>query len=127
MSGPANVMMGDMDEPTKLPETQVPDEELAEEKKLAKYSQTAEFKRLREFMEARIKFYQRFLPNGSQVEGDPNDPNAMIKVNLPSGVSSEMLSTYWMTSCIVTKEFENILSEYARAHEVVEDAERQGR
>jgi hypothetical protein len=118
-SGPQNAVMGEQDLPTNLPETKVPDEVLAEEKKLAKYSQTAEFKRLKDFMENRIKFYQRYLPNGSLVEGDPKDP--MMKVTLPTGISPEMMNVYWMAACLVTKEFENVLAEYAQAAEVVKD------
>lgn len=122
-TGAQNAVVGDQDLPTTVPETTVPEEILAEEKKLARYSQTAEFKRLKEFMENRIKFYQRYLPNGSLVEGDPKDPS--LKITLPQGVSPDMMSVYWMAACLVTKEFENILSEYDRAREAVQDAERQ--
>ena len=115
MSGPQNVVIGDQDEPTRLPETEVPQEALAEEQKLARYSKTAEFKRLKEFMELRIKFYQMYLPDGSRVEGDPKDSG--ININLPR----EDITAYWMAACIVIKEFQNILNEYELAREAVEN------
>ena len=111
MSGPTNAVMGDLDEPVNLPETTVPDEVLLEEQKLAKYSKTAEFKRLREFMEARIKFYQNYLPDGRPIKD----------VNLPNDV----MATNWKAASIVVSEFTNILSEYDQAAEVVKDAKRQ--
>lgn len=124
MSGPQNAVMGEQDAPTNVPVTQVPEEVLAEEKKLAKYSQTAEFKRLKEFMENRVKFYQRYFPNGSMVEGDPKNDRPGV-INMPAGITQEMMNVYWMAACIVTKEFENVLNEYAQAQEVVKNAERQ--
>jgi len=45
-------------------------EVLVEEKKMAKYSKTKEFKRIKEHCEDRIKFYQQYLPNGSEVALD---------------------------------------------------------
>lgn len=118
MSGPTNAVVGENDEPTKLPETQVSDEDLLEEKKLAQYSQTAEFKRLREFMEARIKFYQNYLPNGSRIQGDPTTNG--LSVSLPNGD----LTANWIAACAIISEFENVLSTYERAREVVTDADR---
>ncbi len=118
-SGAQNAVVGDMDESTKLPETQVPEDVLTEEKKMAQYSESAEFKRLREFMEARVHFYQRYLPNGQQVEGDP------VRVGLPQGVPAGQLESYWIAACVIIKEFENVLGEYDRAREAVKDAGRQ--
>lgn len=116
MTGPAHAVVGDNDEPTSIPQTNVDAEALAEEKKLAKYSKTAEFKRLKEFMEARIQFYQRYLPNGQQVEGDPKD--GPLTVSVPMGD----MTPYWVAACIVTKEFQNVLNEYANAAEAVNAA-----
>lgn len=106
-------VVGDRDEPTVLPVTDVPVQELEEEKKLAKYSRTAEFRRLKEFMEARVKFYQRFLPSGEMVELDP-------KGNLQVAPPRQDLTAHWMAACIVIKEFENILAEYERAAEATD-------
>ncbi len=109
MSGPANAVVGDIDQPTSMPQTNTPKDILVEEKKLAKYSKTAEFKRLKEFLEARISFYQRYLPNG-----DPIDKLVM---------SDNELNAHWIAACVIIREIENILSEYAQAADVVNDYE----
>ncbi len=114
MTGPSNATIGDRDEPTKLPETDVPEDLLEEERKLAQYSETAEFKRLKDFMEGRIKFYQRYLPSGEMVELDP-------KGNLQINPPRQDLTAHWIAACIVVKEFENILAEYERARETVNE------
>ncbi len=108
MSGPQNAIVGDQDSITNLPSTQVPEAELVEEKKMAAYSQTAEFKRLKEFMEGRIKFFQRYFPSGQRVQDLPEDERA----------------AYWQAACVITTEFENVLSEYQRAWEAVKNSER---
>src|SRR4051812_32656481 len=101
MSGPTNAVIGDADFGTSLPTTDVPEEVLEEEKKLAKYSQTAEFKRLKEFMENRIKFYQHYFPDGKPIDSVPADP--------------QTIASHWMAANIVVREFNNILNEYAQA------------
>lgn len=106
MSGPQNAVVGDVDSPMTLPETKVPEEVLTEEKKMAKYSKSAEFKRLKEFMEARIKFYQQYYPSGQRVQDIPDEERGK----------------YWQAACIVVTEFENILSEYDQASSAVDDA-----
>lgn len=106
MTGPTNAVMGDADSPMNLPSTEVPEEILLEEKKLAAYSKTAEFQRLREFMENRIKFYQTYLPDGREVDKVLLDP--------------ETTSSYWMAANIVIREYNNILAEYDRAKESVD-------
>lgn len=116
MAGPANAIVGDNDSVTNLPQTQVPEAALTEEKKMAKYSQSAEFKRLKEFMEARIKFYQRFLPNGERVEGDPKDPRSPIGMPTKGAELSD-----WKAACVIINEFENILREYSQAQETVKE------
>lgn len=118
-TGARNAVMGDQDLPTNLPVTKVPEEVLTEEKKMAKYSKSEEFKRLATFMQERIKFYQRFLPNGQQVEGSP------LQVGMPQGVAANELGSYWMAACMVIKEFEDVLNSYERAQEAVKDAGRE--
>lgn len=50
-----------------LPEIEIDQTLLNEEKKMAKFSRTAEFKRQKEYLNSRIEFYQTKLPNGSEV------------------------------------------------------------
>lgn len=64
---PDNVLMGDISSGFDLPEAQIDKEDLLEEKKMAKYSKTAEFKRIQDYCQERIAFYQTKLPNGAEV------------------------------------------------------------
>lgn len=64
---PDNVLMGDVSTGIDLPETQLDENELFEEKKMAQYSKTAEFKRIQDYCQERIAFYQTKLPNGAEV------------------------------------------------------------
>jgi hypothetical protein len=109
MYGAQNAVMGDQDSPTNLPETEMPQESLVDEKKMAKYSETAEFKRLRVFIEDRIKFFQQYYPNGQRVQDLPAEERA----------------AYWQAACIVVGEFEGVLKAYDQAREVVKDAGRE--
>lgn len=109
MPGPQNVVVGDQDLPTNLPETRVPQEVMTEEKKMAKYSKSAEFKRLKEFMEARIQFYQNFMPDGRSIK----------EVNLQDWE----LAQGWKVANIVIKEFQSVLDAYDKAREAVNEYE----
>jgi hypothetical protein len=109
MYGAQNAVIGDQELPTNLPETEMPQGSLTEEKKMAKYSETAEFKRLREFMEERIKFFQQHYPSGQRVQDLPAEERA----------------AYWQAACIVVSEFEGVLKAYDQAREVVADAGRE--
>lgn len=110
MSGAKHAIVGEQDSPMELPTTQVSDEDLNEERKLAKYSKSAEFKRLKKFLEDRIEYHQKFLPGGQPVKD----------VALPA----EELVIQYKAACIVIFEIKNILSQYDRAAEVVSDAQR---
>ena len=48
MSGPDNIFIGDNDMGINLPEAVVNEDALVEEKKMARYSKTAEFKRIKQ-------------------------------------------------------------------------------
>lgn len=113
MSGPSNVAQGDLDEPTQLPVTQVPEDELSEEKKLAEYSQTAEYKRLEKYLTDRASFYQNFLPNGDKVEGTPQG-----QFTPPTAGANDVIQ--WKVACIVIKEIGSILAAYQNAREAVD-------
>lgn len=43
---------------------------LVEERKMAKYSRSSEFKRIQEHCKERIAFYQAYLPNGAEIGVD---------------------------------------------------------
>lgn len=61
-----NGIIGD-ETATGLPELSMDEDMLVEEKKMVKYSKTAEFKRIQEWCDLRIDFYQKYLPNGLEV------------------------------------------------------------
>lgn len=112
MSGPSNAVVGDLDQPTDLPVTNVPDEMLEEERKLAKYSRTAEYKRLKEYMEGRIRFFQTYLPDGSAISARNDADDSVI-------------AAHWRAANIVIAEFQNVLNQYEQAKEVVDNVGRQ--
>lgn len=77
-------------------------ETLVEEKKMAKYSKTAEFKRIREHFEDRITFWQVMLPDGREV-GD--------RIPTPEE---------WLIANELIKEFRLVIQMYETSAEVVE-------
>lgn len=109
-TGPANAAVGDMGDPARVPQTEVPEEILEEEKKLARFSKTAEYKRLQSFMEDRIKFYQGFLPNGTPVKEANENSLGEAVVN-------------WKVANIVISEFQGVLDAYERAKETVKNVQ----
>lgn len=90
---------------TQLPQTQVPDIDLEEEKKLAKFSKTAEFKRMKAYAEERIKFYQSQLPDGRNLTDVDTNERAQL----------------WVVSNAVIGEFKALLDRYEMAAEVVRE------
>lgn len=64
---PQNILMGDTNMGIDLPQATVNEDGLVEEKKMARYSKTAEFARIKEHCEERIAFYQSHLPNGMEI------------------------------------------------------------
>lgn len=103
--GPSNGIVGDsfgLD----LPESVMDEQSLNEEKKMARYSKSKEFKRLKEYMEARINFYQKYLPDGRPVAATDN-------------VTAED----WRVANTVISEFKNVIDQYELAADVVKRAE----
>lgn len=101
-----NVVQGDSFG-TDLPKTQVSEDLLNLEKNLAKYSKSREFKALKDYMEARIKFFESFLPDGKEVRWEAN-PELGVK---------------WVVANNVINEFKAVLSRYEQAAEVVENVQ----
>ncbi|SRR6266536_4267017 len=92
-----------------LPTTQVPERDLTTEKNAAKFSRTKEFKTLKEHLEARIAFYQTFLPDGRTLEQ-------------VSDIDDIELGGHWRSANLVIKECRMIIDSYEKAQEVVEGA-----
>lgn len=102
---PSNGIMGDMTG-VELPQMQVNEDTLVEEKKMAKYSRSAEFGRIKEWCEGRINFYQTYLPNGAEV-----------------GLDVAPSAEDWRVANRVIGEFKALMNSYEIANEAVKQAD----
>lgn len=100
---------GIMDEGGLAPfDTELPKEQLAGEKEMAKFAKSREFKKLQEHLESRIQYYQAFLPDGRPVEA----------------VSQQERVEMWPVANAIIKELGLIINAYEQAAEAVKDATR---
>jgi hypothetical protein len=120
-TGAQNAVVGDVPDITELPQTKVSDQDLQNEKNMAKFSKTKEFKVLKEHIEMRIKFFQGHFPNGTSINGGMKQDGTPI----PSPTSAEV-ADYWRVANLVIGEFQAILDAYENAKKVVDDAARAG-
>lgn len=97
-----NGIMGDDNFGIDLPRTVLKDD-LDKEKKMAKFSKTAEYKVLKDHIEGRISFYQSFLPDG----------RALTEVDAAERANQ------WVIANAITGEFKAILAAYETAAETV--------
>ncbi len=100
-----NAIIGE-DYGIELTETEVDSNQLIEEKKAAKYSRSAEFKKIREHMEARIAYFQSHLPDGRPVATVPD---------------SERVAA-WVTANTIIAEFNAVINFYETANDIVNEA-----
>jgi hypothetical protein len=100
---PDNVIMGDSTG-VDLPKMQPNVNDLNEEKNMAKYSKTAEFKRIVEHCDARIAFYQQFLPDGRSVD-----------------VGQIPTPEQWLIANTLIQEFNLLKGSYKLASDIVEE------
>ena len=105
---PLHGIVGDNDGGIDLPQTQVDPRELEQEKNMAKFSKSKEFKRLEEFIHARVQFYQKYLPDGKSIAGNTDKPDV----------------NDWIIANTVIAEFEGLLGAYGNAREAVENVQR---
>ncbi len=94
---------------TQFPETVVPEQDLRAEKKAAQFSQTEEFKVLKEHLEQRIAFYQTYLPDGKAV------------TNLQTEMNMVELAQNWVIANTVIAEFKSVIDAYEQAAETVKE------
>lgn len=104
---PQNSLIGDSN-PTELPVMKMDDTSLIEEKKIAKYSKSKEFSRIQEHFEAKIAYYQQFLPGNL----------------LPETIPEEERGKYWAVANLLIKEFREVIDMYKLAEEVVDNAKK---
>ncbi len=109
-TGAQNAVVGDVADISELPQTKVQDQDLQNEKNMAKFSKTKEFKLLKDHIEARIKFFQTQMPDGTPTVTKP----------------VEELVAHWKVANLVIGEFQAILDAYENAQNVVNDARRAG-
>jgi len=88
-----------------IPDVSLDQNSLDEEKSMARFSKSREFKRLKEIIEARIDFYQKALPDGRPV----------------SAVDTAERAQMWVVANAVIGEFNLILQAYENAKEAVKD------
>ena len=67
-----------------------------QEKQMAAFVEKPEWQKLKEHLEARIKFHQSFLPNGTPIED----------------VSMEEISSRWVVANTIIQELQAIISTY---------------
>lgn len=103
--GPANGIVGDDAFGTDLPETTVPDEAVKEVQNAAKYSKSAEFKKIKEHFQNRVDFYKAYMPDGTPIATKP-----LAEV-----------SAYWVAANVIIGELENVIASYEQAAEAVKE------
>lgn len=104
MAGPQNGIIGDS-MGIDLPQAQTQPEGLQEERAMARFSKTKEFKRLKNHLEERIAFFETTLPNGISPEG-------ITKTNAQLGED-------WRVANLVIAELRGIIAAYELAKEVL--------
>ncbi len=98
--------LGVIDEGNNVPEPVLPEEELVFEKKLAKFAKSDNFKILKEHLESRKRFYQRFLPGGMAIADATNEERGWR----------------WLAANTIIEELDTIIFTYESAAEAVRDA-----
>ena len=102
--GPANGIIGDA-MGTELPQAVLPEKDLQEERAMARFSKTKEFKRLKVHLEERIKFFESQLPSTVL-------PEQSEKTNAQLGED-------WRIANLVIAELRGIISAYELAKDIV--------
>lgn len=105
--GPQNGLVGDefgMD----IPVSEVPQDQLVDVTKRARFSKSKEFAKLKEHLTDRIEYYQSFLPG--------NVPVIQI--------SDDERGKYWAVADVVINEFRAVIDAYEGAEKELADARR---
>lgn len=103
--GPGNVIMGDS-MGIDLPQATPDENSLSEEKNMARYSKTKEFKRIKNWCQERIRFYQSFLPSGQPVT---------------EGGDYTKMGQNWIVANAIILELNSLMNAYETAAEIVEE------
>lgn len=110
--GPQHGIMGnDANYGLDVPETQAPEADLSRERNMARFSKTAEFKALKEVIEARQRYHRLYSP-GSQGETPFRD------------MPNEERGWRSLAADLVISELQMLIDAYETANGVVADAEK---
>jgi hypothetical protein len=93
-TGAQNAITNDTFSDIALPTTQVDDQALLNERNMAKFSKTREFKVLKEYLENRIDFFQKYLPDGRPLTTDNVSDKDWVVANLVIGEFKSVLQAY---------------------------------
>lgn len=86
---------------TSLPETKVDEEQIKAEQAMQKYAQSDEYGRIKEHLQGRIDFYQKYLPDGRAVGAIPKKD----------------LEDMWIVANCIIGEFETVIASYDQISE----------
>jgi hypothetical protein len=106
MTGAQNAVLGDQDLPLELPQSSADADGRAEERQMAKYSESEEYRRIKDHLQDRIKFFQKYFPGGQPVKVLP--------------VAER--EAYWVAACVITDELQSIINDYDQIREGVKKA-----
>lgn len=105
--GPANGIMGGDTNVTDMPQTQADDTAFAELQKTARFSKSAEFKELKEYMQKRMDYYKVYMPDGKPI------------VTVDRDMSE--IGYMWIIANGIIGEFQAVIDVYESAAEQVKD------
>lgn len=105
-TGAQNAVMGD-NFGTELPEAQIDETVLNQEKRKARYAKSKDYQDLKQRFQDRITFYQTFLPDGRPL----------------TGVDTQERAHMWVVANALIGEFNMIFSDYENLVEVVAEAD----
>jgi hypothetical protein len=104
-----NGIIGEGDFGTSIPETQQEENPLVEERKMAKFTRTAEYKRQKAWVEDKIKLYQNYLPDGRKV------------ASMPMAERGE----HWTVANEIIQVLNEFLTSYESSVEIVKEADKE--
>jgi hypothetical protein len=109
--GPQNGVVGDNDFGLDLPQSAPEQADISNEVAMAKFTRTAEFKRLKEHAISRIDFYQKYLPDGRPLTDIPEAERGYM----------------WLAANVIIGELQMLFGSYEAAVEVVKKAQEDAR
>ena len=106
--GPENVIQGDNGGmmPPQLPQAQADDTQLKELQEAAKFAKSKHYKELKAHLDRRIDFYQKYLPDGTAIGTQPDNPDT---------------ARMWIVANVIIAEIKAVTSVYDNAAEMLQE------